>query len=105
MFGCQKAASDPYGYVRPDGNSAVVFKGTDSHVWELFLDSSSWHCNDISAITGAADVGSVGPYPFVGSDLQSHVVYRSSDGHIRDLVLVNNVQWTPTDPTQIAGGP
>jgi hypothetical protein len=30
-------------------------------------------------------------------------VFRSGDGHVRDLLL--NVQWTSTDPTQVAGGP
>jgi hypothetical protein len=102
LFGCQKASGDPYGYVRPDGISEIVYKGTDSHVREMNLDGT-WYCNDLTAATGAPDVGAVGPYPFVGSDQHSHVVFRSGDGHVRDLLL--NVQWTSTDPTQVAGGP
>src|SRR5438045_327382 len=60
LFGCQKASGDPYGYVRPDGISEIVYKGTDSHVREMNLDGT-WSCNDLTGATGAPDVGSVGP--------------------------------------------
>jgi hypothetical protein len=103
LFGCPKALEDPYGFVRADGAQSVVYKGTDSHVWELSLNGG-WACNDLTGPIGAADIGGAPPYGFISADNKTHVVYRSADGHVRDLVQGGST-WLASDLTALAGGP
>ena len=52
ITGSPDAASDPFGYVRSDGISAVIYTGTDGHVHELRLEGG-WLWADLTTIAVA----------------------------------------------------
>jgi hypothetical protein len=47
------ANGDPYGVVRADGTTAIVYSGVDKHIWELRIANGTWQAGDVST---AADV-------------------------------------------------
>ena len=53
--GATPTAGDPAAYVRSDGVNAVVYRGSDNHIHELFLlnGGSAWGTGDLTAATGA----------------------------------------------------
>lgn len=114
------AAGDPVAYVRSDGVSTVVYRGTDNHIRDLFLDSSGWHAEDLWAASGApaAALSTDDLTAYVRSDGVSSVVYRSTpDNHLRELTLtvtpirINGVvvtvarSWSAWDLTAQTGAP
>jgi len=108
MTGSPAAKSDPYGYVRSDGISTVIYVGADGHIHDLRLESS-WIWADLTAISGAptaatSTTDSPVPVPYVRGDGINTVVYRAaSDGHIVELRLDNG--WKYADLTAISGAP
>lgn len=102
--------SQPMAFRRSDGVSMVVYRGTDDHIYALYLEllrpgndwQEVWHWADLSAITGSPAAAS-DPYGYVRSDGISTVVYTGTDGHIHDLRLEG--VWIWADLTAIAGSP
>jgi hypothetical protein len=67
------------------GTQHVDYRGSDTHIHELWWDSNGWHTNDLTASTGAtAAAGDPAGYMFDAQDTQ-HVVYRGNDNHIHEL--------------------
>jgi hypothetical protein len=102
--------SQPMAYRRSDGVSMVVYRGTNDHIYALYLEvlwqggnlQEVWHWADLSAITGSPVAGG-DPYGYVRSDGISTVVYTGFDGHIHELRLEGG--WLEADLTAIAGAP
>jgi len=47
------AAGDPVGYIRSDNVSAVLYRGTDNHIHELFLaPGANWDTGDLMVVSG-----------------------------------------------------
>jgi hypothetical protein len=68
-----------------DSTEHVVYRGTDSHIHELWFHSAAWNHNDLTNATGApAAAGDPAGYTW-SADSTEHVVYRSSDGRIHEL--------------------
>jgi hypothetical protein len=96
------AASDPYGYVRGDGVSTVIYTSSDGHINELRLESV-WIWADLTVIPSspAARLNST-PVAYVRADGVSTIVYRAaSNNHICELRLEDTWQWG--DLTAISG--
>lgn len=76
------------------GTTHVVYcSGTDNHIYELWLDSSGWHLNDLTKAAGAppADAfGGLAGYAFDAQNTQ-HVIYTGQlaggggDGSLHEL--------------------
>jgi hypothetical protein len=84
------AAGDPWGYVRADGNNAIVYRGTDSMVHEILFTPSGnpqWTHLTLPGVSAAGN-----PSGYVRADNLSAVVYRAAaDGSIHELV--RNPNW------------
>ena len=66
-----------------------MYRGTDSHVYELTLSGDHWIASDLSGITGAPNaIGDQAAYVRSdGSPRINAVVYRATDNHIHELRL------------------
>ena len=85
--GAPAAAGNPAGYMfDAQGTQHVVYRGSGSHVHELWWNSSGWHQNDLTNAAGGAPAAASDPagYMFNAQNTQ-HVVYRGSDNHIHEL--------------------
>jgi hypothetical protein len=108
LTGSPHAGSDPYGYVRSDGISTIVYIGTDGSVNDLRLEGG-WIWADLTLIAGAPPAKhntNNGPVPvaYVRGDGINTVVYTaSSNGHIVELRLDNG--WKFADLSNISGAP
>jgi hypothetical protein len=113
--GTPRAGTDVPSYVRGDGVDAVLYVGTNNHIFEVRQSSAGgWITTDLTLNAGGSDVaagGHIGAYVrsdnlATGESITS-VVYGSSDGKIREL------RWSPgathwvagqmTDPTSAGG--
>jgi hypothetical protein len=97
--------SNPFGYVRNDHISAVVYQGSDGHIHELaLLPSAAWEDFDLTNLASAG-VDGQNPAAYVRHDRTSVVVYRGSDGHIHELALdgANGRSWNDYDLSALAG--
>jgi hypothetical protein len=104
ITGSPPAASHPYGYVRSDGISTVLYTGTDGHVHELWL-SGVWSWADLTAISGAPAAGSR-PIGYVRADRINAVVYTGAGAQgnrIYELRLDDGWKWA--DLTALSGAP
>jgi hypothetical protein len=96
--GAPEAQGDPAGYRRSDPVSAVVYRGFDNHIHELYrpVGAVTWHHGDLSAALGMWPPGSVSdPVGYVRSDGTNSVVYRGIYGGIHELSLPSGAgAWT-----------
>ncbi|MGB8508163.1 MAG: serine hydrolase domain-containing protein [Pyrinomonadaceae bacterium] len=83
LFGSQ---ARPWGYVRADRVSAVVYRGTDGHIHELSLRGEQWQSLDLT-LTAKAPSCASNPMGYVRADGVTAVVYQASDGHIHEITL------------------
>ncbi|AUX45860.1 uncharacterized protein SOCE26_073560 [Sorangium cellulosum] len=105
--GAALAVGKPFGYVRRDAVSAVVYRSAgDNHIRELALTGSGWQAGDLSAGTGAPAAAS-DPVAYIRHDGVNAVVYRSGDNHIRELTLdtAAGTPWQKWDLTAGTGAP
>ncbi|MBN2149291.1 MAG: FG-GAP repeat protein [Anaerolineales bacterium] len=100
----------PMGVVRSDGVPMVVYRGTDYHVYAIYLEQQAgspwretWHVADLCQITGSPDALS-DPYGFVRSDGTTTVLYTGIDEHIHELRLEGG-NWIWADLTLISSAP
>jgi hypothetical protein len=100
ITGSPTAASDPYGYVRSDGISTVVYTGSDGHIHDLRLEGS-WIWADLTAIAGAPTAAGR-PIAYVRGDGINAIVYTSGV-NIHELRLDNG--WEVADLTLLSGAP
>jgi hypothetical protein len=100
ITGSPTAASDPYGYVRSDGISAVVYTGSDGHIHDLRLEGG-WIGADLTYIAGAPTASDSRPVAYVRGDGINAVVYKAAlNNHICELRLDGGWKWTDlTGPT------
>jgi hypothetical protein len=98
------ATSDPFGYVRSDGVSTVVYTGEDKHIHELRLETS-WIWADLTAIAGSFLADWYEPVvAYIRGDGINTIVYMAeTNGHICELRLESN--WVWGDLTAISGAP
>lgn len=84
----------------------VVYRGSDEHVHELWIDAGGvWRHADLSQLTGAAPAASNPFGYFTVRDMTSRVVYRGDDDHIHELWLDIGSSWQHADLSAIAGAP
>jgi hypothetical protein len=98
------ALVDPYGYVRSDDISTVVYLGVDGHIHDLRLEGT-WIWADLTAISGAPKAGSQ-PIAYVRGDGINAVVYKgmaAQGGRIYELRLDDGWKWA--DLTALSGAP
>jgi hypothetical protein len=85
--GAPNAAGNPAGYRRSDNVNAVVYRGSNGHIYELYLGATGWSFGDLSVSAGAPNAAG-NPAGYRRSDNVNAVVYRGSNGHIYELYLV-----------------
>jgi hypothetical protein len=104
ITGSPPAVSDPFGYVRSDGISTVVYIGSDDHIHELRLEGG-WIWADLTAIASAPiPNGNYDVVAYVRGDGISTIVYTGfPDSHIYELRLENGWKWA--DLTDLSGAP
>jgi hypothetical protein len=101
------AAGDPLAYVRSDSVNAVVYRGTDNHIYEISLPkgAQSWSWGDLTVDSGNAKLAAGDPLAYVRSDSVNAVVYRGTDNHIYEISLAFGAQfWNWGDLTVASGG-
>jgi hypothetical protein len=92
ITGSPTAASNPYGYVRSDGISTVVYTGSDGHLHELRLEGG-WIWADLTALS-VSPLPTGGPIAYVRGDGINAIVYVAAyDGHICELWLDTGWNW------------
>jgi len=92
-------------YVRTDGVNAIVFKGSDTNVWEYSLNGSTWSRFNMTASLGLPGAVS-SPSAYVRADNSSAVDYVGTNLHVYEMRLANGgSSWTATDLTAATGGP
>ena len=109
--GAPDALGDPAGYARSDGTNSVVYRGTNNHIYELYLSGGTWLFGDLSG--NARDLsGNVGapdalgdPAGYARSDGTNSVVYRGANNHIYELYLSGDPPWKYGDLCLISGAP
>ena len=105
VAGAPPAGSNAVGYVSPDGTARVVYKGTDFHIHELYLQPGAhWIHADLTMLAGAPPAAGV-PFGFAEADNTAHVVSRGTDFHIHELYLLPGAHWADADLTLLAGAP
>jgi hypothetical protein len=100
--GAPGAAGDPAGYTWDvDKTQHVVYRGSDSHIHELWLSGlsfpSNWNHNDLTNAAGAPGAAGVPTGYTWDVDKTEHVDYRGTDGHIHELWF--NGAWNHNDLT------
>ena len=80
------SSSRPWGYVRADRVSVVVYCGADNHIHELTLQDDQWKHFDLTLTTEAPSCAS-NPMGYVRTDGVTALVYQAADGHIHELTL------------------
>jgi len=82
--------------------NAVVYRGTNSHIYELsFVEGGTWHFKDLTAAV-SAPIAAGAPAVYVTSDSKSSVVYRAYSSQIHEVSLnLYATSWTLTDVTSI----
>jgi len=87
------------------GSEVVVYRGTDSHVHQLFATANQgpWSHADLTALTNAP-LAAGNPSGYVnGAQL---VVYRGTDNDIHQLYTFNNnTQWAQADLSKFTAIP
>jgi hypothetical protein len=106
------AAGRPACYVRSDNVNAVVYRGIDNHIYELWLPDGSvtWRIQDLTA-TAEAPYAAGNPAAYVRHDRVNSVVYRGQDDHVYELFLPSGADpvfgffpWNFGDLSAIVGG-
>lgn len=105
-----RANSVPRPYLRADGFNAVVYPGSDNHIYEIWsADYVNWHFDDLSKVSGSLALGltagSFGPVPYVRSDNVNSVIYTANDNHVHEIYLVPGSNWAQGDLTRLSGAP
>ncbi len=101
ITGSPAAASNPYGYVRSDGISTVVYAGSDGHIHELRLEGG-WIWADLTAIS-VSPLAANGPIAYVRGDGINAIVYVAAyDGHICELRLDDGWKWADLTAVTLA---
>lgn len=92
ITGSPDAASDPFGYVRSDGISAVIYTGADGHIHELRLEGG-WIWADLTTIA-VAPLAAGRAIAYVRADRINAIVYVAAyDAHIIELRLDGGWLW------------
>jgi hypothetical protein len=97
--GAPLAAGDAVGYARHDQHAAVLYRGTDSAIYEMSLYNNSWYVNSLSMVVASA-TGNVPPAAsdpvVINMDASSVNVFRATSGHLYGFVFFNGV-WGGAD--------
>ena len=80
-----------------------MYRGTNNHIYALYLEGGSWKCAKLSESTGAP-AASGDPAGYVRSDGTNMVVYRGTNNHIYALYLPKGGSWNYADLTQAPTG-
>ena len=98
---------DVIGYIRSDGKSAIVVRGSNNDVWEIrsnFGSQPPWLATDLTAVSRAPYKVSWGSaFPYVRSDGANTIVYIATDNHIHELASWGNGAWGDADLSAAAG--
>jgi hypothetical protein len=101
LAGAPSAADEPRPNVHADGGSAVVYRGSDLHIHELYL-AGHWLTADLTSLAGAPRAVTT-PAAYVRPDGTTAVVFRADDGHIHELTLARGgAGWQAWDLSAIA---
>ena len=102
---------DPNGVTTgsPAGQS-VFYIGTDQHVHHLY-SNTSWHHDDLTAMTGAPSAATGSPLTSfldptgvtTGKPAGQSIFYIATDQHVHHLY--SNTTWFTDDPTAMTGAP
>lgn len=102
------ATGTPAAYVRSDLFTAVLYRGTNGHIYELYRPTgggANWQVGDLTALT-AAPLAAGDPFGFQRSDWYNVVLYRGSD---RQIYQIEKRQsggvWEWSSPSAIAQAP
>ncbi len=95
-------ATDAIGYVRTDGNNAVVFKGTDDHIYEIADSGSGFQSAvvvDVTSVAGGLEVMFGSAMPYLRSDGKNDIVFVAIDGHVHEVLddAVDPSKWIDSD--------
>ena len=106
--GAPPAAGDPFAYTHGSGAGLVqhvIYRGQDSHIYELYTHANSWVVNNLTNRPNAA-LAAGDPKAYLHDSPNGpvqHVVYRGHDGHIYELYTLGD--WVVNNLTQQANAP
>jgi len=88
------AAGNAFPYVRSNGTSAIVYKGTDGHIHELSnVGPTGWFDNDLHAITNETVIAASDPWAFLRADNTESVQWVGTDLKLHQFLVVA-ASWT-----------
>jgi hypothetical protein len=88
------AAGNAFPYVRSNGSSAIVYKGTDGHIHELSnVGPAGWFDNDLHAITHETIIAASDPWAFLRADNTESVQFVGTDAKLHQFLVVA-ASWT-----------
>jgi hypothetical protein len=98
-------SAKPWGYITYENTSAVVYRGSDGHIYQIERTSPGWQWSDLfhnqPATPAATD-----PIGYVTVDYHDAAVFIGTDQHVhqRERTIVDGVDivWAETDLTQSA---
>jgi hypothetical protein len=97
---------NPTSVFDPTGSALhVLYRGSDSHIHELGLQTGVWQDTDLTIAASAPANAAGSPTSFLEPTGPAYqVFYRGSDSHIHQL-QGNSGIWQHTDPITAAGAP
>jgi hypothetical protein len=100
------AASDPVGYVRADGIPAIVYRGVNNHIYELYLLSDGkWRVGNLTALANAP-LATGNPLGSTRFNSVNVVLYRAANGHLYELFLsAGSGGWQKNNLTGLTNAP
>jgi hypothetical protein len=100
-------SASPWGYVKYEKISAVVYRGSDYKIYELSLANDGWHWQNLFYWTPNPVPPATDPVAYVTGYYKNAVVYVGVDQHVHQLEWSGNDEdgWQQRDLTQSAGAP
>jgi hypothetical protein len=88
------AQGRPFPYVRSDGLSAIVYKGSDNHIHELSnTGPAGWSDTDLYVISHETVSAATDPWGYKRSDNKNAVLFIGGDSKLHELEATTN-DWS-----------
>jgi hypothetical protein len=95
------AAGNPFGFTDGNGSNAIAYRGTDNHVYELYLAGNVWQVADLTTITGngtnPTTFAAGDPFAYVRAEGTTAIVFRTQGNEVFEYSLGSN--WSSADLT------
>jgi hypothetical protein len=83
------AKGNPFPYVRADGKTTIVYRGSDNHIHELANEGpNGWFDNDLHVLAQEASLTTTDAWGFLRSDGTQSVQFVGTDSNLRQFRVI-----------------